>query len=463
MRRFSVTICFVFCAVNLVMAQTDQDAKEEDPFKNDPFFSAPISNFFGKSSAQKDSLKNDQHVQEFVIDLNDEGLDFGGVMEAGPYNSNMLYSVYPNLPMLHFNRVNSLFLGIKKARMQWYQDDWLGIPKIQPHGLIGYSTGQREWNYTLGMEKLWGPENHVLIGAEYHDAASTNDEWRVGLNETSLTAVTAGYDYLDYYKQRGWGAYMLVRSDRYFEGGLAFSDDQFSSLQQETDWALFGAGDRYRINPPVEVQNGLPVDSVNISSLTISASFNPKKLVLSKNFTFSLTGIAEFADPGIGTSDYDYTKYTGELITYYNFEPGGVLKHRLRMSGINGDAPRFKQLYLGGVGTLRALPFKLLGGGDRMILSNLELHFGNQLGSDGWVDFEDFYFSVFLDSGWINSAPESESLNNPNSGFNDFKFSDLKHNGGVGAGSSLIRAELAWDLNKTSRAPVFWIRFNPTF
>jgi hypothetical protein len=331
------------------------------------------------------------------------------------------------------------------------------------HGLLGYSIGQAELQYSLGLEKMLGRRNYLILGGEYHDAASTNDEWRVGLNETTLTAFMGGYDYLDYYKQNGWGAYILARSKRFFEAGIAYSNDRFTSLAKETNWALFGAGDRYRVNPPVEVENGLPVDTLDISALSFSASFNPKRLVLTRNFTFSLNGIVELADPGIGSSDYDYTKYTGEFISFLSLEPGAVLKYRLRMSSITGDAPRFKQLYLGGVGTLRALPFKSLSG-NQMILSNVELQFGNpQFSSGDWIDFDDFYLSLFLDSGWTDFDPDLVTSSGPFSAFGDFKFADLKHNGGIGIGSSLIRCELAWDLNNTSQAPIFWLRFNPTF
>ncbi|NGP87884.1 hypothetical protein [Fodinibius halophilus] len=465
MRSFILTICFIVGFCGFVQAQSSSDSKKtQDPFKNDPYFNDPIKKFFGGSDEDKDENHSETNDHVFT-DLNAEGLDFEGVFEAGPYNSNPLYAVYPHLPMIHFNRVNSLFLGYREERMQWYDDgDWLDIPNIRMHGLLGYSTGQKDWQYSLGLEKAIGERDYIIIGGEYHNATTTNDSWRVGLNETSLTSFAAGYDYLDYYNQRGWGAYLLARSRQYFEGGVAFADDQFSSIKRETGWALFGAGGRYRSNPPVDIQNRSPVDKVNLSSIYISASFNPKQLLLTRHFSVSFNGISEYADPSFGSSEFDYTKFTGELISYLNFEPGGVIKHRLRLSGINGNAPRFKQLYLGGIGSLRALPYKSLGGGNEMILNNFEIHFGEpDFESKEWIDFDDFYLSLFLDSGWVNYNPKLVDANSPIGGFSDFAISELKHNGGIGVGSSLIRAELAWDLNRTSRAPVFWIRFNPTF
>lgn len=443
-----------------------QQKVEEDPFKNDPLFTKPLDAFYGDKK-MPDTSRDHSSVRWHY--LNEEGLDFDDFLEAGPYNSNPLYGLYPTLPMIHFNRVDALFLGLRKERMQWHNDrEFLGIPNINPHGMLGYSFGLDEFQYTVGLEKYIGKKEHILIGAEYHDATSTDDYWRVGLNETSLTAFSSGYDYLDYYKQTGWGAYILFRTHRLFEGGVAYSDDRFNSLQQQTDWALFGSRGRYRPNPPVELTNGTRVDSLDISSISISGAFNPKKLLLAYNFSFTASGIVEFGDPGIGTSDYSYTKYQTEIITFFNFEPGSVFKYRFKAGSITGDAPSVKEFQLGGPGTLRALPYKSLPsarlGDNQMLLSNAEIHFGvPEWGKGGWIDNDDFYISLFLDSGWTNNNPDLEDSSNPFTGFSDFEFADLAHNGGFGLGSSLIRGELAWDLRNTSRAPVLWLRFNPTF
>lgn len=443
-----------------------QQSGEEDPFKNDPLFTKPLGSFFNdRDETEAPDVTSRMRIRY----LNDEGLDYDDFLEAGPYNSSSLYGLYPTLPMIHFNRVNGLFLGLRKERMQWYNDSsLLGIPNIRPHGMAGYSFGQDEWQYSLGLEKYIGKKRHVMIGAEYHNATSTDDFWRVGLNETSLTSFLAGYDYLDYYKQRGWGGYLLVRTHRLFEGGVSFNVDRFNTLHRQTGWALFGANGRFRPNPPVALSNGMAVDSIEVASISLSADFNPKRLLLSPHFTFAASGFVEFGDPGIAPSDYAFTKYTAELISFINFEPGSIFKYRLRAGSITGRAPAVKAFQLGGLGTLRALPYKALSagslGGNQMILSNAEMHFGApDFGREGWIDTDDFYISLFLDSGWVNNSPELMHSDSPFTGFSNFEFNALEHNGGFGFGSSLIRGEVAWNLRNTSRAPVFWLRFNPTF
>lgn len=467
--RFKPTL--LFCLVFALAAihqplfgqNTGNHSGGDDPFREDPLFSRSLGELLGTSS---DSSTGDD--TRYWDRLYRHGIDLGGTLEAGPYSSSALYGTYPTLPMIHFNRVDGLFLGVRKERMQWYDSDWLlDIPRIKPHGMLGYAFSLGEWQYSIGAERLFGKRRHVMVGAEYHSATTTDDYWRVGLNETSLTAFAGGYDYLDYYRQRGWGAYLLVRTNRLFEGGIALNDNRFSSLDRQLDWALFGSGGRYRENPPVDRNGEMAIDTLRLSTLTFSATFNPKRVVLTPRFTFSANAEVEVADPGVSSSDYDYTRFLAELVTFYNFERGGVLKHRLRMGGITGEAPLMKKFQLGGVGSLRAIPYKSLFGGlpgNQMMLSNVEMQFGSpDIGEDLWIDLDEMYFSLFLDSGWTGGSDETSGGGSPFSGFSEFSMPDLYHNAGFGLGSSSLRFELAWDLEKTGRAPVLWIRFNPSF
>jgi len=463
MIRSAVIQIICFCLLPLlVFAQSGEE--EEDPFKNDPFFSKPLKEFFDKSGEDSVEKDRERDASYYFGRLNENGIDFDSGLEAGPYNSNPLYGIYPNLPMIHFNRVNGIFFGLRKERMQWYNRDWLfGIQGIQPQGLIGYSFGQKEWQYIFGVEKFLGRKKHIMIGGEFHDAATTDDYWRVGLTETTITSLVGGFDYLDYYKQRGFGFYVIARSDRLFEGGIAYSDDEYSSMQRETTFSLFGKNSNYRLNPPIDLFNSTPIDTADLESIFLSATFNPKRLVLKRYFTFSASGIIEFSDLGGSDADYGFNKYTGELNFFLNFERGGLLKYRFKAGSITGRAPDIRNFELGGIGTLRAEPFKSLRG-NQMLLSNTEIHFGSPSFRAGdWLDFDDFSLMFFLDSGWTNFSQDLVESDNPFEGFSDFKFSDLSHSAGIGAGSSLVRAELAWDLDNTSRAPVFWIRLNPTF
>lgn len=476
-RYFLLGLTFLMLSIQPSFGQTTEEI-EEDPFVNDPFFSRPFSEFFSsEESIQDDSSKTEvssihsessksSKSRSFVRRINNEGIDYGGYFESGPYASSNLYAAYPTMPMVHFNRVNGLFLGVRKERMQWYvHDPFLWITKIIPHGLIGYSFGREEWQYEAGLEKHFGKERRLLVGGELYNSTTTADYKRVGQLETTLTSLFAGYDYLDYYKQEGWGVYMLGRSYQFFEGGVSYNENRFSSLDVVTEYHMFGKNHHYRDNPPVDLLSGQAVDEINITSLSFSGAFNPKLLLLSPHFTFSIKGDLEISTPNIASTDYTYRKYTTELQTYINFEPGTVLKYRLLTGSITGDAPLIKEFQLGGPGTMRAFPYKSMPfgalSGNKMVLSTAELQFGSSFGYDDWLDFDDLYLSLFLDSGWVT---DYTGVNNkPLDGFEDFEIAKFEHNGGVGLGTNSFRAELAWDLRNTDLSPILWIRFNPTF
>lgn len=450
-------LAFFICGLTLTgYAQNSQDSTQttnDDPFKNDPFFSRPVSDFLHEPPQDWVEEKN---VRHHVNQINDSGLDYGGGLESGPYNSSILYGVYPSLPMIHYNRVDGLFLGLKKERMQWYNNDWLlGIKGIQPHGFIGYATALKNWQYAIGLEKVFGRRRYMMVGWEYHDATSTDDYWRAGMTETSLTALFAGYDYLDYYNTRGYGVYLNLRSAKYFEGGISYNSDEYTSLDRHTTYSFFGKKSTYRPNPSI--------DDGKIQSLYIGGSFNPKKLVLLPHFTFKARGLAELGNIDGLDTDFAFNRYMAETQYFISLEPGTMLKIRLRGGSITGNAPVQRRFELGGIGTMRATPYKFYSGNE-MLLSNIEMHFGTERQNDSdWIDFDDFTFSVFLDSGWTYDSDKLRNGNDPFTGFSAFDFKDVEHDIGMGIGSSFIRLELAWHLNNLDQKPALWIRLNPTF
>jgi hypothetical protein len=453
LKIFPLLLCLII-PVTLFGQQTD-----DDPFKRDPIFTKPLDDFFGVGSEEKAETES-TGAEVALKRLNVSGIDLGGSLEAGPYYSNELYSQYPNLPMIHFNRVNGLFLGIKKERMQWHRfGNLFNIPQIQPHGFIGYGTASKSWEYALGLEKLIGERKRLMIGGEFHRATSTEDHHRVGLIETSITSFLASYDYLDYHKMEGYGVYAVYRTKSWIEAAFSYNRDTFSSLDQNTAYSLFGRGSIYRSNPPVDIFS----DEIELDRYSISLAFNPRNVLLSNRFTFSALLGAELADNAASDEPYRYNKYWSTLKLFYNFEPGSVLRWKINSGGITGNAPDFKEFYLGGIGTLRGSPFKFFNG-NQVVSSNLEVQFGRPSSRAGeWIRDYNLHILLFLDSGWTRQIPDLINSDNPLSGFKEFKFSDLQHDAGAGIGTGAFRAELAWPLKEFDGRPVFWLRFNPTF
>lgn len=436
-------------------AQQSDSLDVDDPFEDDPFFSRPFEDVLKKPP--KDWVESED-VKQHVNYLNAYGLDYEISIDGGPYQAPPIYASYPNLPMIHYNRVDGLFLGFRKDRMQWHSDEWLfGIESINPHGLIGYSFGQDEWQYALGLDKVFGGDRKkFIVGAEYHYASTTDDYWRVGLDETSLTALFAAYDYMDYYTQEGYGVYAVYRTPKYLEFGISYNNDEHYSDTLNTRYSFFGRKSEYRPNPLI--------DEGAYESLNLSFRFNPDHIIMAKHFTFEIDGTVELADLGGMDNARMYNRYVGELRLFINLEPATLLKIRTRAGSITGDYPSQREFELGGIGTLRASPFKFMRG-NQMILNNAEMHFGSSdYGYNSeWIDFEDFTLNLFLDSGWMANHTELLDTQDPFTGFDRFAVKNMTHDVGVGLGTNLFRVEAAWPIDHIDKSPVIWFRFNPTF
>ncbi|MEX0662326.1 MAG: hypothetical protein WEA58_02925 [Balneolaceae bacterium] len=456
----SQLILFTFLLLNPLLALSQSkvdDEKKENPFKRSVVFAPTIDELTDGNDSEE---FGEDDVKRKTQYLSVNGLDLGGGFAAGPYYSNQLYNQYPNLSTLHYNRVNGLFIGLKKERMQWYRrSSFLSIPGIQPHGFVGIGTASGKVEYGFGLERLFGEERRFMAGAEYHRATATEDYWRTGLIENSLSSLFAAHDYLDYYQLEGLGIYTVFRTQRFFEMGFSFNSDEYSSLGQNTSFSLFGYARTYRPNPAVD-QNA---DVINLDKYSFSIGINPRNASITDRFTASSTIGVELADNSQSDEDYRYDKYLANINLFYNVDPGSVLKWRLRTGSITGTAPDFKSFYLGGIGSLRGTPFKFYSG-NQMVHSTIEMQFGSPGNHPGsWVRDYDMHLLVFLDSGWTSINDELTTSNNPFEGFENVAFSDFQHDAGLGIGTSALRFEAAWPLNNFDGSPNFWVRFNPTF
>lgn len=454
-----LVILFAFLVAPLGLHAQNQH--QDDPFERDPIFSKSLDELFGrKDSTEQSDHGDDEDVDSAVQQLSRNGVDLGGSIEAGPYYSSNLYSLYPNLPTIHFNRVNGLFIGYRKERMQWHRyGSFLDIPQIQPHGLIGWGTASKDWEYAIGLEKIIGEDRGVLIGGEFHNATATEDYKRVGLVESSLTSFFAGYDYPDYYNMEGFGFYGIFRTQRWLEAGFSYNRDTFSTLERNTKFSLFGKSGTYRPNRPVDAN----ADELDLDIYGLSLAINPRNILIANKFTMAASIKAELADNSASDDNYRFNKYLSEFRLYYNFEPGSVFRWRLQAGGITGNAPDFKDFYLGGIGTVRGSPYKILQG-NQMVLSNLEVQFGSPSGHSGeWIADYNLHLLLFLDSGWTQQTPDLIDSSTPFTGFDSFSISDMQHDAGFGIGSGAFRVEMAWPLKTFDKSPTLWVRFNPTF
>lgn len=445
-------------STNPVWAQDpdqDPEEKQEDPFDDDPFFQAPLQDFLQYEEYERRAREADSLI------TSKRRIDFPPRDISGPGAYPGPADLYPNIPLaLRYNRVDGLFLGIRTRPLRWTPDRGR-IMKM--YGSIGYGFQSRDWQYSIGVERLFGYNQNVKFGLLYRNLLVTDDMWRTAPVENTLTAFFAGYDFLDYYHVEGIQPYMVVRTGPFFEHTLAFKSEDHASTERNTGYSLFGSRGNMRPNPAV--------DEGHIQRFMWTTGFHTGGFVWNDRFSLSGEVRAELGNLTWLDSDFTYNRYEAEIRTDYILDPSAVLRLRARGGSSTGVMPIQRNFALGGISTLRARSYKSLQGSD-MLLINTELHLSSRHRQErpyveGFnIDWSEFLVYVFLDAGWVNDPEEPNSVFME--GFNDFEIDNFKTDLGIGASlpvdrMNALRFELAWPTEDFANGPAFWVRFNPTF
>ena len=362
------------------------------------------------------------------------------------------YRFLPTAQSLRYNRVDALFLGIGTDFTN-PDSKVLSIGGLDFDGFLGYSTGQSDFQYKAVVTKTIG--NSFLIGGELVNTTTTDDYWRTGLSENSITSLVAGYDYYDYYNAEGYGVYSELKLGKFISFGGSYNYTLYSSLVNNTGYSFFNGGNIERINPVLDPS----ADTITQESFGFQVAIN-KTGYTKGQFTSKFMLEGELSDAGF-SNDFSYNKFEVTSVNYLKLDNNTLLKVRLMAGSITGVAPDFKNFALGGIGSMRASGYKFYQG-NKMLLSNTELVFG-----DFWnfenanLDIDGLYLSLFLDSGWTDFI--ANNSNDPFTGFESFQLNQLAHNVGAGIGTGIVRFEVATPVAGSQGYTAFWVRFNPTF
>ncbi|MFU8860701.1 MAG: DUF5686 family protein [Cyclonatronaceae bacterium] len=435
----------LFCLLLLfasATAQTTDDA--EDPFENDPFFTQPIQEVLSPARFRENLRKQRDRV------LLHGGIDTRYRDISGYSNFPGLSTLMPNLQNIRFNRVDGLALGFRVEPLNWSE-----YREVRPFGFANYSFARKRINYGIGLERVFGHRKRFKLGVEYHNTTDSDDQWRLGSTENSLFSLFSGFDYMDYYNRRGVSAYMVFRHSAWFDHTLSFRIDEHHSLDTNTKFNMFGGRSNVRVNP--EINEG------RYQYFLYSLNYNTKNYMQFRNLSFAGDITVQLGDFDNFATDYRHNRYEAELRSLIKIDRLSAVKARFRAGSATGaEIP--SNFALGGVGSLRAHPYKSIMG-ERMLLTNVELLMGNWQARDrwgnDWISSKRVYYSLFADFGWVNS--NRVTGNNPISGFGSFRFADVKTDLGVSVNFSVVRFELAWQAADILGTPVFWVRLNQVF
>jgi hypothetical protein len=301
--------------------------------------------------------------------------------------------------LVRYNRVEGLFAGLRLPRTF---DPRREVVDFGLYGEVGYGFRSKAWRYRVGAEisAFSGPPRMtpflMTFGAEAHDLTDTQDRWIIPEFENSLAAFFFKKDYMDFYRRKGWSIYVTQRVAGVLSLTGRFLSDDFESLSNRTNWALFG-GDDFRPNPAI--------DEGRINSLRGELRLDSRDSRTFPHQGWLITALAERAG-GEFLGQYDFQRYLVDLRRYQPLPGGDRLDVRLRAGTAKGFLPGQYLYDLGGLSTLRGYGFKEFTG-DRLLLSNVEywVDADRRMG-DAWL-FGDLNLVLLFDAGlaWFASDP----------------------------------------------------------
>jgi hypothetical protein len=360
----------------------------------------------------------------------------GDFTHRWPFREN---ATYRTMPAVRYNRVEGLVLGIRRKPLEWDSYE-----KTRVYGMGGYAFGSDDWQYEIGAEaragKRYGQSSpDFIVGGSYRRSTYTNDLWKSNYAENSLAAFFFNYDFFDYFMTEGWSAYASVHVNQYFQVSAAYRDEDYSSLEQNITWSLFG-GDHFRFN--------FPIDEGNIQSVYVTVDGGKVSGLNHLPDGVAFRGEAEFGQ-GLG-DNYSFNRYTGDLRAYMRTGYRSSLGVRLRGGIAEGDEiPIQKMFTIGGIGSVRAYPQNAFLG-ERIVVANAEYAM-----VQNWL-WDELLIAGFFDAGWT-STPTS----------NSFKVDDMFKTVGVSLGlfDRAVRLDLAFPLDDFGgdKDPTLWLRLTPAF
>jgi len=309
-----------------------------------------------------------------------------------------------------------------------------------------------------GAEVIVSRGELIEIGGEGHSLTDSRDQWIIGTNENTAASLLLHEDYRDYYGREGFSVHTGYYTRQDFitaQLSVAYVLDKYTSLEKRTEWSIFGGRKVFRPNPVI--------DDGRMRSIVVTPGFSTETRTSRGQEGWTIYGTAEFADERYG-GDFNFSQAIADIRRYQPLSWYDNFNIRLRVGTSGGKIPAQKTFELGGLSSLHARPYKSETG-NRMILVNAEYIVNGDFLRD--LDFwpsgllRHFNFIVLSDAGLMRSAPSEEGWMK---GFEDIRFSEFKHDLGVGLSnrSGSFRIGFVWRTDVKSPGRLFF-RFERPF
>ena len=306
-------------------------------------------------------------------------------------------------PLIRFNRVTGWLLATRlELGKRWQMGPlWMWripnsvrayMPKL--FGEVGYGFGNRDLNYRVGGDIIWGEPDISTLGVSAHIYRATNviapDLLPYYNNLSTAWANLCGNPQLhNYYLSEGvevsfrWEPVAPTHSLK-----LTMRAESHESLQKTTDWHLFNWSSK------LEARENPPIIPGRLRSVALRYDLNTRR---NSNLGWHNTLLVEHSHPAVG-SHFDFTRFQLQL-RYTVLRGNNLIRTRLALGGATGTLPIQRQFVLGGLGTLNGYPPYAFAGDYGALLNMEYLYRLSNL--HHWGFLKETFVVLFLDQGQV--------------------------------------------------------------
>ncbi len=259
------------------------------------------------------------------------------------------------MPYLSYNRVDALTLGLDMTFEP--KTDWIPAFRIRMARSFGRLTnsGQDhgEWLYDMRLEQPLLPNRAATIELAQFRVTKDDGFGQIGAAENVLNAVVFKYDWRDWFASEGWEATLRGKWRARWSGGVGYTardDDPILSPGYGAN-GLFRRSQDWRENPPA--------DAGDFRAARFFVGYDSRAHGSKPRRGMWHRLEAETAGGSLG-GDFAYIRYLGDLRAYLAPAPSHFVKVRLMGGTTSQDdfLPLQRTFAVGGIGTLRATPFR---------------------------------------------------------------------------------------------------------
>jgi hypothetical protein len=261
-------------------------------------------------------------------------------------------------PQVDYNRVDGAYLGGALN----LEDADSRLPSVTAE--IGYAFESQRLRYRGAVTQTLYREKQLAIGGAVFRRLATEDDWRIGKTENMAFALLATEDFRDYYEATGGEAHATFKPWPSTKVKIGYSYEKTRWFDAQPNlWSLFGGAKRFRDNfstaPNIARAAGIAeLDGAANGALMIAIGYdNWRSQEPSDRSSWSARSEMEWSHPDF-SSDFDYRRYTVNLVRRQSFHPRARLTLRGRFGGSDGRLPLHKRFFLGGLSTMRGYEHK---------------------------------------------------------------------------------------------------------